>query len=61
MEQARVAAMVAARPGEAYPVAAGCVNLVVENALSASFIVTRVLIVLDDLKLLDRVEPAGTR
>ena len=61
MEQARVAAMVAARPGEAYPVAAGCVDLVVENAFSANLIVTRVFIGLDGSKLLDRAEPAGTR
>ena len=61
MEQARVAAMVAARPGEPYPVAAGCASIIVENALSASFVVTRVLIVLDGSRLIDRAEPAGTR
>lgn len=60
MEKARVAAMVAARPGAAYPVADGCVNIDVENALSASFIVTRVLIVLDGSRVFDRTEPAGT-
>jgi hypothetical protein len=60
MEKARVAAMVAAPPGEPYPVADGCVNLVVENALSASFIVTRVLLVLDGSRVFDRTEPAGT-
>jgi hypothetical protein len=61
MEKARVAAMVAARPGEPYPVADGCVNLVVENAFSANFIVTRVIVVLDDSRIFDRTESAATR
>jgi hypothetical protein len=61
MEEARVAAMMAARPGQPYPVAAGCVNVIFENALSANFIVTRVLFVLDGKKLIDRAEAAGTR
>ena len=61
MEQTRVAAMVAARPGEAYPVAAGCVNLVFENALSANLIVTRVLLMLDHSTTIDRAEPADAR
>jgi hypothetical protein len=60
MEEARVAAMIAARPGEPYPVAAGCVNVIFENAFSANFIVTRVLFVLDGKKLIDRAEAAGT-
>jgi hypothetical protein len=53
--------MVAARPGEAYPITAGCASLIVENAYSANFIVTRVLMVLDGSTLIDRAEPAGTR
>jgi hypothetical protein len=61
MEEARVAAMIAARPGQSYPVAAGCVNVIFENALSANFIVTRVLFMLDGRKLIDRAEAAGTR
>lgn len=61
MEQARVAAMVHARPGQPYPVADGCLNLVIENTLSPSFIVTRVLLVLDKSTILDRIEPAGAQ
>jgi len=61
LEQARVAAMVAARPGEAYPITAGCASIIVENAYSANFIVTRVLMALDGSTLIDRAEPAGTR
>jgi hypothetical protein len=61
MEEARVAELIAARPGQPHPVAAGCVNVIFENAFSASFIVTRILFVVDGKTLIDRAEAAGTR
>jgi hypothetical protein len=61
MEQARVAAMVAARPDAPYPNAAGCADLVIENAYSSNFIVTSVRFMVDGSTLLDRADPVGER